>query len=68
MDFWTLAFPEITFVTPLKWVVSQVGFQGSNACGRRDVLLPGACWARGASKMTGLGASVLLNILQPFRA
>ena len=44
-----------------------MGFQGSNAFGGRIVLLPGACWAHGASKMAILGASVLLCILQCFR-
>ena len=55
-------------VRPEKWVVSQVGFRGSNASGGRIVLLPGACWAHGASKMAGLGASLLLCISQRFRA
>ena len=44
-----------------------MGFQGSNASGRRIVLLPGAFWAHGASKMAILGASFLLCILQCFR-
>ena len=44
-----------------------MGFQGSNASGRRIVLLPGAFWAHGASKMAILGASFLLRILQCFR-
>ena len=44
-----------------------MGFQGSNASGRRIVLLPGAFWAHGASKMVILGASFLLCILQCFR-
>ena len=54
-------------VRPQKWEDSQVGFQGSNASGRRIVLLPGAFWAHGASKMAILGASFLLCILQCFR-
>ena len=47
-----------------------MGFQGSNASGRRIVLLPGAFWAHGASKMAILGASLLLSdcILQCFGA
>ena len=45
-----------------------MGFQGSNASGRRIVLLPGAFWAHGASKMAILGASLLLCILQCFGA
>ena len=44
-----------------------MGFRGSNASGRRIVLLLGAFWAHGASKMAILGASVLLCILQCFR-
>ena len=44
-----------------------MGFRGSNASGRRIVLLPGASWAHGASKMAILGASSLLCILQCFR-
>ena len=45
-----------------------MGFRGSNASGRRIVLLPGAFWAHGASKMAILGASFLLcGILQCFR-
>ena len=51
-------------VRPQKWEDSQVGFQGSNASGRRIVLLPGAFWAHGASKMVILGASLLLYVLQ----
>ena len=51
---------------PQKWEDSQVGFRGSNASGRRIVLLPGAFWAHGASKMAILGASFLLCILQCF--
>ena len=54
-------------VRPQKWEDSQVGFRGSNASGRRIVLLPGAFWAHGASKMAILGASFLLCILQRFR-
>ena len=44
-----------------------MGFQGSNASGRRIMLLPGAFWAHGAFKMAVLGASFLLCILQYFR-
>ena len=55
-------------VRPEKWDDSQVGFRGSNASGERIVLLPGAFWAHGASKMATLGASLLLCILQCFRA
>ena len=55
------------FVRPRKWEDSQVGFRGSNASGRRIVLLPGVFWAHGASKMAILGASFLLCILQCFR-
>ena len=44
---------------PEIWDHSQVGFQGSNASGGRIALLPGACWAHGASKMATLGASLL---------
>ena len=51
-----------TFVRPQKWEDSQVGFRGSNASGRRIVLLPGVFWAHGASKMAILGASLLLCI------
>ena len=57
-----------TLERPEKWDDSQVGFQGSNASGGRIVLLPGAFWAHDASKMAILGASLLLNILQCFRA
>ena len=56
------------FVRPEKWDDFQVGFRGSNASGGRSVLLPGAFWAYGASKMATLGASLLLCILQCFRA
>ena len=66
----TLHFPDSdlgTLVRPQKWGDSQVGFRGSNASGRRIVLLPGAFWAHGASKMSILGASFLLCILQCFR-
>ena len=52
---------------PQKWEDSQVRFRGSDASGRRIVLLPGAFWAHGASKMAILGASFLLCILQCFR-
>ena len=55
------------FVRPEKWDGSQVGFRGSNACGGRIVLLPGAFWAHGASKMATFGASLLLCVLQCFR-
>ena len=55
------------FVRPQKWEDSQVGLRGSNASGRRIVLLPGVFWAHGASKMAILGASFLLCILQCFR-
>ena len=52
-----------------KWEDSQVGFRGSNASGRRIVLLPGAFWAHGASKMAILEAPFFtLCILQCFRA
>ena len=44
-----------------------MGFRGSNASGRRIVLLPGVSWAHGASKMAILGASFLLCVLQCFR-
>ena len=44
-----------------------MGFQGSNASGRRIVLLPGAFWAHSASKMAILGASEILCMLQCFR-
>ena len=37
-------------MTPLVCTL-QVGFRGSNASGGRIVLLPGAFWAHGASKM-----------------
>ena len=57
-----------TFVRPEKWGDSQVGFRGSNASSGRIVLLPGAFWAHGASKMAILGASLLLCILQCFGA
>ena len=71
--------PQIGFITsigvklikgymPEKWGDSQVGFRGSNASGGRTVLLPGAFWAHGASKMAILGASLLLCILQCFAA
>ena len=53
---------------PEKWDGSQVGFRGSNASGWRLVLLAGAFWAHGASKMAILGASLLPCILQRFRA
>ena len=56
------------FVRPEKWNGSQVGFRGSNAPGGRIVLLPGAFWARGASKMATLSASMVLYLLQCFRA
>ena len=59
--------PFDSIVRPQKWEDSQVGFQGSNASGRRIVLLPGAFWAHGASKMAILGATFLLCILQCFR-
>ena len=36
-----------------------MGFRGSNASGGRIVLLPGAFWAHGTSKMATLGASLL---------
>ena len=49
---------------PEKWGDSQVGFRGSNASGGRIVLLPGAFWAHGASKIAISGASLLLCILQ----
>ena len=55
-------------VRPEKWGDTQVGFRGSNASGGRIVLLPGAFWAHGASKMAILGASLLLCILQCFGA
>ena len=55
-------------VRPEKWGDSQVGFRGSNASGGRIVLLPGAFWAHGASKMAILEASLLLCILQCFGA
>ena len=55
------------FVRPQKWEDSQVGFRGCNASGRCIVLLPGAFWAHGASKMAILGTSFLLCILQCFR-
>ena len=55
-------------VRPEKWGDSQVGFRGGNASGGRIVLLPGAFWAHGASKMAILGASLLLCILQCFGA
>ena len=45
-----------------------MGFRGSNASSGRIVLLPGAFWAHGASKMAILGASLLLCILQCFGA
>ena len=45
-----------------------MGFRGSNASGGRIVLLPGAFWAHGASKMAILEASLLLCILQCFGA
>ena len=47
---------------PEKWGDSQVGFRRSNASGGRIVLLPGAFWAHGASKMAILGAPLLLCI------
>ena len=36
-----------------------MGFRGSNASSERTVLLPGAFWAHGASKMATLGALLL---------
>ena len=45
-----------------------MGFRGSNASCGRLVLLPGAFWAHGASKMATLGTSRLPCILQYFRA
>ena len=45
-----------------------MGFRGSNASGGGIVLLPGAFWAHGASKMAILDASLLLCILQCFGA
>ena len=57
-----------TVVRPEKWGDSQVGFRGSTASGGCIVLLPGAFWAHGASKMAILGASLLLCILQCFGA
>ena len=56
----------LLLVRPEKWDDSQVGFRGSNAFGGRIVLLSGAFWAHGASKMATLGASLLLCILQSF--
>ena len=53
---------------PGKWDDSQAGFRGSIASGGHFVLLPGAFWALGASQMATLGASVLLCIVQCFRA
>ena len=55
-------------VRPEKWDDSQVGFRGGNASGGRLVLLPGAFWAHGASKMATLGASLPPRILQCFGA
>ena len=46
------------FVRPKRWDDSPVGFRGSNASGGRVVLLPGAFWEHGASKMATLGASL----------
>ena len=57
-----------SIVRPEKWGDPQVGFQGSNASGGRIVLLPAAFWAHCASKMAILGASLLLCVLQYFRA
>ena len=57
-------FTYYILVRPQKWEDSQVGFRGSNASGGRIVLLPGAFWAHGASKMVILGASLLLYVLQ----
>ena len=51
-----------------KWDVSQMGFRGRIASGGCIVLLPGACWAHGASKTANLDASLLLCTLQYFRA
>ena len=34
--------PPVLFLAPEKWGDSQVGFRGSNASGRRIVLLAGA--------------------------
>ena len=55
---------------PEKWNDSQVGFHGSNASGGRIVLLPGAFWVHGASKMATfkLSASLLLCLLQYFQS
>ena len=57
-------------VRPEKWDDSPVGFRGSNASGGRFVFLPGALGARCChwTKMATLGASLLLCILQCFRA
>ena len=49
---------------PEKWGGSDAGFRGSNASGGRIVLLPGAFWAHGASKMAILGASFTLNFIE----
>ena len=64
----TQEFRTQALVRPEKWGDPQVGFRGSNASGGRIVLLPGAFWAHCASKMAILGASLLLCILQCFRA
>ena len=66
--FWyPFGFCWLMIVRPQKWEDSQVGFGGSNASGRRIVLLPDVFWAHGAFKMAILGASFLLCILQCFR-
>ena len=64
----TLVRQRQNFVRPDEWDDSQVGFRGCNVSGGRIVLLPGAFWAHGTSKMATLGASLLLCILQCFRA
>ena len=48
--------------------VLPTGVWGSNASGRRIVLLPGTCWAHGASKMADMCSSLLFCILKCFRA
>ena len=45
-----------------------MGFQGSNASGGRIVLLSSAFCVHDTSKMAILGASLILCILQCFRA
>ena len=62
------SFSPHSFVRPETWDDSQVGVRGSNASGGPIVLLPGAFWEHGASKMAILDASLLLCVLQCFRA